>query len=62
MAVMGAVMDKAELILQHLERNLGADLKKSTNLPQELAFQFARKYVQHLRIAFNTPKEDNGHK
>lgn len=55
-------MDKAELILQHLERNLGPDLKVNTNLPAKVAYQFATKYVQYLRLAFNTPKEDNGHK
>jgi hypothetical protein len=55
-------MDKSELILEHLERNLGADLKKSTNLPQQMAFQFAQKYVQYLRASFNVPKEENGSK
>ncbi len=46
-------MDKAELILQHLERNLGIDLKKSSNMPQEWCYQFARKYTQYLRNAFD---------
>jgi hypothetical protein len=55
-------MDKAELILQHLERNLGADLKRGTNLPQELAFQFARKYVQHIRTMFAVEGARDGHK
>ena len=56
-----AIMDRAELILQHIERNLGADLKRSTNLPQQVAFQFAKKYAQYLRASFDM-KEENGSK
>jgi hypothetical protein len=54
-------MDKAELIIQHLERNLGVDLKKNSNMPQEWCFQFARKYAQYLRATFQVEKEQNGH-
>jgi hypothetical protein len=53
-------MDKAELIIQHIERNLGLDIKKSSNMPQEWCFQFGRKYAQYLRTQFNV-KEDNEH-
>ena len=65
MAVMAVVeenkLDKAELILQYLERNLGPDLKVNTTLPAKVAYPFAIKYMQHIRAMFNTPKEENGH-
>ena len=59
---MGAVVDKAELIIQHIERNLGVDLKKSSNMPQEWCFQFAKKYAQYLRTNFLVEKSEDGRK
>jgi hypothetical protein len=55
-------MDKAEIILQYLERNLGPDLKVNTNLSAKVAYTFAQRYIKYVRTVFDTPKEDNGTK